>query len=95
MIEIDVASGRLFLSVLMVWMRVMSEIKQRLVLLCERQKSQNLCVFALFCRRKAGEKRCKQKLRVRLLNSSDGILYQEPVSKTKSQNSSYLRLVAQ
>ncbi len=77
MTNIDVASSRLFLSVLMVWMRVMSEIKKRLVLLCRRQKSQEFWTFALLCRRKTGEKHCKQKLIVRLLNYSDGILIEK------------------
>lgn len=88
MIEIDVASNRSCLSVLMVWMRVMSEIRERLVLLCRRQIEPVRCFSkfeatgfqktyfwnsALFCRRKARGQRCKKKLRVGLLNSSDGI----------------------
>ncbi|MDZ8050102.1 MAG: hypothetical protein RMX68_031350 [Aulosira sp. ZfuVER01] len=38
MIKIDVASGSLFLSVLMVWMHVMSEIKKTLVPLPSKSK---------------------------------------------------------
>ncbi|BAY11222.1 hypothetical protein NIES2098_44020 [Calothrix sp. NIES-2098] len=53
MIKIDVASDSLFLSVLMVWMYVMSEIKKTLVLLLSSVKRSsglgNYCIGNGFC----------------------------------------------